>query len=288
MRCVILTLVAFAALATAAPPVADIGAQITAMWTDFHARVQDAIFKGNPFMEKVHQALRRVGEQFAEAQAQPDWERMSDIERHNVYLKIALAELRQVRVELEHSKRGDKALEKRRRELDDELRRFEERLERVDPHADEAEWCVDNELLDDDEETKKLAELGELSLDERSMGFSFSFETERAIMNRTRDLLTDLITNELKMLVLWMFDNQFTGGKQDLEGLANVVHGVRVKVMEYVFDVIRQVMENQSGFDTDLKMSRLESCTVDKNSPPNDEQDNRGGKRVSGSDRKRR
>lgn len=269
MRFTPFVLAAFAALFVASLSTAEakateaISARVASIWAQFRNRVQSVIIQNNPFFSKVHQALQRVDAKYAEAKAGPEWAEMDETEQKNVYLKIALEELRNVRAELEQVK-ADKALEKRRRELNSELDKIEEKLENADADIDEIVWDPDEELLDDDEEAMKLAELGELENDEKEMGFSLSPETKRSIKGRTQVLLTDLLSNELKMLALWMLDNYLSGGKGDPLGLANVLNGLRVKVMEYVFDVIRDVLNQQSGFDTKVRMSKSSSSLVNE------------------------
>lgn len=254
-----LLLATIAALAIAAPlanarPADPITARVAGIWKQFTVQVQEAIFKGNPFIAKVQQGLKRVDEQYEAAKKKAEWAKMDETERQNVYLRLALAELREVRAELEKMK-VDKGFEKKRRELSAQLDKIEAKMGKKT--ANEIKWDPNEELLDDEEETKKLAELGELE-NEQLMGYSMSPKTKSSIQEKTRNLLTDLVSNELKMLTLWMLDNLLgigPKGKGDPVGLAKVLNGLRVKVMEFVFDVIREVMNQQSGFDTKVKMS---------------------------------
>lgn len=268
---VTLVVVALSSFSVHAGPIPDfnaVGARLQAMWKGFTTHVQESIIKNNPFFSTVHDSLRRVDEQYKAAKATSEYEQMDKAEQENLYLKIALDELRNVRTRMQQSKeesslKGNKVMDAERRKLNNELEKIEQTSQaahvKLDKPKDEPEWNPDTELMDEEEEAKKLAELSELEETEhqKAMGWAISLETQKSIEKRTRTLLVDLISNEIKIIALWMLENAMTGGSQgDIANIGSVINGLRMKVVEYVFNVIRDIMNDNSGFETGVEVTQ--------------------------------
>lgn len=161
-----------------------------------------------------------------------------DTEQQALYYKIVADELKNLRVRIskDSAKNADDG-----KDLDD----FEPPQVNIKPSPEE----VVDPNLDGEEEKELMNQLDEIDSLEKSeseMGWSMDPEERRRLRERTKQVLTDLVQNELRQLAMALLTSYMSGSP--LAPIAAALAGsIRFKMVEYLMNIVMDVLASIMG-----------------------------------------
>ena len=212
--------------------------------------VRDKVINRSAGFQAFRDTMAKVNEEFEKEKLSDKWAKLSEEEKKNVYSKLVVEGLRELRDNLETGAIKEAKPQGAEDKLVDSCLKMEEDFNR------QTESWDPNTEYDEEEELRLLSELDELTqealLDESEMGWAMSEETKQQLSLRTRSVLQDLLSNEIKQLALAIL-NAYMAGTGYGTVFTILSGSFKLKVFQYLLNSILDIVSAAVGRKIEVK-----------------------------------
>lgn len=195
---------------------------------------RDRVVSRSVIVGDFEQTMGKIKARYAEAKEAGQLDGMTDDEAQAFYYKIVVDEMRKLRADIDARAQKDKNPATPETDLKPEHKEILNELE--------------SDKVADDEEGDLLSnELDEIESNEAEMGWSMSPEAKAAMKARTKKVMTDLMSNEMRQLAMAILTSYFTGGPISSVVTTAVAASVKFKLIEYLMNTVLDALNSCMG-----------------------------------------
>lgn len=201
----------------------------------------ERVISRSGIVSNFSETMAKIKERYAEAKKNGELDNMDEAEAQNYYYKIVIEEMRNLRarVDNEANKNTENGQAVTEAPID---------LENLTPeHKEVLENLEKDKVVDGEEEDLLKNELDQIETDEAEMGFAMSPEAKAAMKARTKKVLTDLMSNEMRQLAMAILTSYFTGGPISATITTAVSASIKFKIVEYLMNTVLDVLSSVMG-----------------------------------------
>lgn len=208
--------------------------------------VKNKLISKSTIVHEYNQTMTIIKLRYQRAQQNGILLDLNEAEKENLYYKITVEELNHLKERIQSGSLWEQGAS------GVDVRAEAKALESsscYDPDAMVENWNPDTADLDMDDETELWTELEDLENQarlEHEMGWSMTPEAKEALMMRTKDVLVDLLNNEVRQIAQAILTAYLSGGTL-APVLAALSGSLKFKIIEYLMNGILDVVSAAMG-----------------------------------------
>lgn len=198
---------------------------------------KERIINRSEVIAKFEETMKIVRARYAEAENNGELAEMNEDEQQAFYYKIVVEETRKLRANVEAEKSNGASVDVTpidMNKLPEEHKKILNDLE-------------GEQKVNDAEEESLEFELDQIGVQEAEMGWSMTPEAKAAMKRRTKKLMTDLMSNEVRQLAMTILTSYFTGGPIAGAITTGVIANVKFRLVDYLMNSIVALVSAAMG-----------------------------------------
>lgn len=192
--------------------------------------VKNQIISRSLMATELNATLERVKERYEEAKKLGNFNPDDETEASNAYYRIVIDETKKLKEKIKADKSG---------KIASAMVGQSEKVY-VPPNM----YFDDMDESDDAELSNELDELNEL-VNEPVMGFSLTEENKEILRLRTKEVLAELMSEELRSLAIAIATSYLTGGA--VAGTAVLINEVKYKLLKFLMNCVMDLLASIMG-----------------------------------------
>lgn len=207
---------------------------------------KDRVLSRSAIVAHFEETMDIVKTRYAAAEKRGELDNLDENEKQSFYYKLVVEETRLLRERVEAEKSVKSGSQPMTTQAPIDLANLPEQ------HKEILEKLEIDQLKDDAEEDLLVDELNKIETEEAEMGFSMSPEARAALKIRTKQVMTDLMSNEMKQLAMAIMTSYFTGGPISGTITTAVIASTRFKLVDYLINIVVDILSHIMGRDIQI------------------------------------